>query len=159
MKEKNWLNKILFTILIFLSSIIIFSTILFFAGKTNHNQSKKKSSVVVARGQAEVEKEFSSFNELGRIRTIPAKSDGSQTLIITAWFSYTKNDVEFHEELARKSKEIKNTIIKYVSSHTKEELQTMGEKKVKEELKYLINNLLVLNKIQEIYFSEYIFLG
>lgn len=159
MKEKKLLNIILFSLLIFLTFIIIFSTILFFTGKTDFRNKQNSHAVVVARGQAELEKEFSSFKQLGRIRISLATDTSAQTLIITPWFSYTKDDSEFYEELSRKTKEIKNTIIKYLSSHTKEELQSMGEEKIKEELKYLINNLLVLNKIQQVYFSEYIFLG
>ncbi len=159
MKEKKLLNIILFSLLIFLTFIIIFSTILFFTGKTDFRNKKNSHAVVVARGQAELEKEFSSFKQLGRIRISLATDGSAQTLIISPWFSYTKDDSEFHEELSRKTKEIKNTIIKYLSSRTKEELQSMGEEKIKEELKYLINNLLVLNKIQQVYFSEYIFLG
>ena len=49
-------------------------------------------------------------------------------------------------------------MIKYFDSHTAEELKTLGEERVKDELTALINAELVLDKITALYFSDYVFL-
>ena len=46
----------------------------------------------------------------------------------------------------------------YFARHTQKEILSLGEKKVKEELLFKINEQLVMGKISALYFDDYIFL-
>ena len=70
-----------------------------------------------------------------------------------------KNGYEqFFEELSKKSAIIKSIIVQYFSLYTEEELQSLSETEIKTELTMQINQHLILGQIENIYFSEYIFL-
>ena len=77
---------------------------------------------------------------------------------MTPWFSYQKGDEQFFEELSKKSSIIKSIIVQYFSLYTEEELQSLSETEIKTEITAQINQHLILGQIENIYFSEYIFL-
>lgn len=108
-----------------------------------------------------------AYTGVGAVRSITARQtaeveggegDEGVPVIVTAWFSYPKDDRAFFEELATKSTTIKKTIETYFAEHTKSELTLMGEEAIKKELQDRINSLLTLGQIGTLYFSEYIFL-
>lgn len=159
--EKITINQVLTGIAIFLAFMIVLSTILGLAKKNSKNlKIAKNPSIVIAQGQDTLSAEYYSFKNFERMRIVPkeTKNANPTTLIITPCFAYTKDDKDFNEELSRKSSIIKSSIVNYFSSKTVQELNALGEENVKEQLKKQINENLVLNKIQGIYFSEYIFL-
>ena len=90
------------------------------------------------------------------ITTVAVKKRPPQKTIVTAQ-GYSE-DTEFYEELSRKNPEIKNIIIDYFKAYTKNQLIAMGEITIKNDLLQKINEQLVLNKIQNIYFSEFTYL-
>ena len=49
-------------------------------------------------------------------------------------------------------------LLDYFAGHTQKEILSLGEKKVKEELLFKINEQLVMGKISALYFDDYIFL-
>ena len=61
------------------------------------------------------------------------------------------------EELYRKEKQFVSIIQEYYASRTKNQLRSIGEEKIKSDLKKSINENLVLGKINDIYFDEYLF--
>ncbi|MBR1912505.1 MAG: hypothetical protein IJ828_09150 [Treponema sp.] len=102
----------------------------------------------------------SAFNELGQIRTITKSPDDEHTgtlLVVTPWFSYDASNTILQEELSQKSQQEKAIIINYFGQNTKSELLAKGEDSVKDEIKALLNEQLILGKIQNIFFKEYIF--
>ena len=148
------LNKVLITILIFLG-LIICSTTLAVVTKG------KSPSQVRAMPQSPLQEKSLSYKELGRMRatTLPEKNaKNGINLVINPLLSYTMDDQDFYEELARKNSKIKAIFINYFSTKTRSELKNKGEKGIKEDLLSEINEILVLNKIQDIYFSDLIFL-
>ena len=50
-------------------------------------------------------------------------------------------------------------MIRYFALHTYAELKALGEERVKAELTAAVNEKLVLDKIDSLYFSEYALLG
>ena len=164
MKINLSLNKILFSIIIFLALIFALSTIVVFAtkraepGKNLRNADPTPQSVVK---NAPKTSKLASYTGIERIRAVTESEEkfpNGVSVVITPWFSYTEGDTEFFEELSRKSSQIKSIIVLYFSRHTYSDLKKTGEKRIKAELLKEINEKLVLNKIKEIYFSEYIFL-
>lgn len=102
----------------------------------------------------------SAFTEMGQIRIItkaPSESESGTMLIVSPWFSYPEGDTVFFEELSQKHLQLKAIIAEYFSTHTKNQLFTIGEPTIKNELKDQINEMLVLGQIRDIYFDQYIF--
>ena len=64
----------------------------------------------------------------------------------------------FFEELARKKNVIINCISTYFLERTKLDLLSTSEEKIKADLLQIINGQLVLGKIQNVYFTDYLFL-
>lgn len=148
------LNKVLIGIIIFLAFMIISGSIIV-------KSRPEQKTIVVARGANTIsDKKQSDFRKLGTIRALTkadAKTQGV-TLVIKPILSYDSGDQDFFEELSRKNQSIKEIFTDYFNSKTKEELNSLGEKNIKNELKDRINQNMSLNKIQEIYFEDYIFL-
>lgn len=104
----------------------------------------------------------SSFTQIGQLRiyTKPDSDEKRSVVILSPWISYTKSDGDtaFFEELASKSQKIRSIFLNYFSQRTKEELLKTPEDKIKYELKVYVNEILVLGKIEEIFFNDYQFL-
>ena len=162
--QKITLNQVLTVIACFIAFVIILSTILGLAKKSAEKkniQIAQNPSIVVAQGQEALDGKYYSFKNMERMRIIPAADKGQNpnlTIIVSPYFSYQKDDKEFFEELSRKNPVIKSIIINYFSSKTEKQLKQLNEDKIKADLKDLINQNLVLNQIENVYFSEYIFL-
>lgn len=158
--EKLSLNKILTIILVFIAALFIVSTILVFAEKKTSFQKRTQANNFEGAFNSSSEN-LSSFTGIARIRCSTKSEENHPNgvpLVITPYFSYQKDDVEFFEELSRKTPEIRKIIEEYFSSRTYTELKNTDEDKIKSDLLEKINENLFLNKIRQIYFSEYIFL-
>lgn len=101
-----------------------------------------------------------TFTSLGQIRTAskPDKNGKKTVIVVNAYLEYADNDADFYEELDKNTLKIRNLVSQYFSSFTLEELNSKGEDKINAELLKTINSVLVLQKIQKIYFVDYLFL-
>lgn len=101
-----------------------------------------------------------AFNEIGQIRVFTREDSNQQksVLVLIPWFEYDGTDGSFYEELDRKHLSLKALLTNYFQAHTRDELLSLGEEKIKEELKMQVNDTLVLGKISGIYFNDYLFL-
>ena len=157
------LNKILLIIIYFLAVMIVTSTITIFAmrgAKPKKFPRKPDPNPSRIEKSSSGNEKLSSFTGIKRIRAVTApdeKHTDGVSLIVTPWFSYTAGDTEFFEELSRKSPELRSVIVVYFHGHAYPELKKIGERKIKDQLLEEINSKLVLNRINEIYFSEYVF--
>lgn len=153
------LNKILTAIAIFLVTFIIaVSAIALFkknlvpgAGLRKIDPSPKESGLFQKK----------SFDLVGQLR-ISTKTEDTERksiLLLNPWLEFDSDDTALYEELDRKLPAIKSIFLKYFQSHTKNELLAKDETQIKNELKAQINETLVLGKISEIYFKDYIFLS
>lgn len=152
--ENITLNKILVAVAVFLFLMILSTTIAV----------KAKSPalpVVKAQPQKPLKDNLYSYKNLGRLRAVTApekdKKSGT-TVVLTPLISYTKDDKEFFEELSRKNAMIKSIFVNYFSARTVSQLKSKSDQQIKTELLSGLNEILVLNKIQDIYFEELIFL-
>lgn len=99
------------------------------------------------------------YNLIGKmwIQLKEEKGKKKSTLIVSPWLEY-KEDRTFYEEMDRKHSEIKSIISDFFSERTMEELQTMNEEAMKNELSGRINEILIMGKIDRILFNDFQFL-
>ena len=156
-----------------LSIIVIILLITIFAGTVFALLKNKKSfqKQLISQGKAvslmapKNDNQFSYFN-LGSLRVLTKPENDSlqetqnmgTVLLVTPWLSYPSDDTIFFEEISRKKTVIAGIIQDYFSDYSKLELLTQTEVKIEENLIKEINNHLSLGKIQQIYFTDYIFL-
>ena len=160
-KKINSINKILSIILLALFALLLFMPITAFISvktKSKKNLQNSKSSFEVSESKDDTLKVFAG---LGRIRC-SLKPEGDTDVrcpvVISPWFNYDKNDIQFYEELSKKAPLFKSLISSYFTNGTKTHFQEIGEEQVKKEILSILNEHLVLGKIDELFFSEYIFL-
>lgn len=158
-----------------LSIIVIILLITIFAGTVfallKNKKSFQKQKQLISQGKAvslmapKNDNQFSYFN-LGSLRVLTKSENDSlqetqnmgTVLLVTPWISYPSDDTIFFEEISRKKTVIAGIIQDYFSDYSKMELLTQTEVKIEENLIKEINNHLSLGKIQQIYFTDYIFL-
>ena len=158
-----------------LSIIVIILLITIFAGTVfallKNKKSFQKQKQLISQGKAislmapKNDNQFSYFN-LGSLRVLTKPENNSlqetqnmgTVLLVTPWISYPSDDTIFFEEISRKKTVIAGIIQDYFSDYSKLELLTQTEVKIEENLIKEINNHLSLGKIQQIYFTDYIFL-
>lgn len=158
-----------------LSIIVIILLITIFAGTVfallKNKKSFQKQKQLISQGKAvslmapKNDNQFSYFN-LGSLRVLTKSENDSlqetqnmgTVLLVTPWISYPSDDTIFFEEISRKKTVISGIIQDYFSDYSKLELLTQTEVKIEENLIKEINNHLSLGKIQQIYFTDYIFL-
>lgn len=158
-----------------LSIIVIILLITIFAGTIfallKNKKSFQKQKQLISQGKAvslmapKNDNQFSYFN-LGSLRVLTKPENDflqetqnmETVLLVTPWISYPSDDTIFFEEISRKKTVIAGIIQDYFSDYSKLELLTQTEVKIEENLIKEINNHLSLGKIQQIYFTDYIFL-
>ena len=92
------------------------------------------------------------FDGIGRVRA--ATTDGAVAIVHVA-FPYNAQDRQFREELAARRLDLKATVKDYLSSRTAAELHPSAENTVKAALRDTMNGMLVLGRIEELYFAEF----
>lgn len=111
--------------------------------------------------QIKTDEPLASFKEFGSLRTVTrpeADSAKGSVLIISPWFSIPASDTEFREELFQKKKLLSAIITGFFSEYSKNQLLSLGEKTVKEQLTERLNTQLIMGKITTIYFDDYMFI-
>ena len=96
------------------------------------------------------------YLSLGQIRG--ATQEGDVLVVVSPWFSYPPDDSAFYEELSKKKLTLQGITRDFFSHRTKQELLGQNEDRVKQELCQKMNEELVLGKITQIYFEDYLFL-
>lgn len=161
--KKVKLDYILYAIIIGLLIVLIIGTITGLANKRN-----SEPEVLLQQGKAvnlskPANTDIVSYYEIGKIRIVtpseePENEKEGCVLVVNPWLSYAEGDTVFYEEIARKRGVIKGICTTYFSERSKNHLLSITEKKVEQELIELINAQLSLGKIQDLYFTDYIFL-
>ena len=163
-------NTVLYSIIIALVIVLIIGTI---TGLVKKNESPS-DEVLLQQGKAinlsaPANTDFVAYYEIGSIRIVTTKNSNNEVnsqndlentcvLVVNPWLSYAEGDTVFYEEIARKRGVIKGICTTYFSERSKNHLLSITEKKVEQELLELINAQLSLGKVQDVYFTDYIFL-
>lgn len=126
----------------------------------NHYRKADPDPQQVIRKSNRTDEKVSAYSQIGQLRLCTKAPEGDvagTVLVLEPWFSYPQDDTEFYEELSQKDRQIKSIISEYFTTRTQKELLDDGEQSIKDELKELINQQLVLGKIKNLYFKEYMY--
>lgn len=162
------LDKFLSILIILLLITILMGT---FITIYKNKKSIKKQKQLISQGKAvslmapKNDNQYSYFN-LGSLRVLTKPENDSlqetqnmgTVLLVTPWISYPSDDTIFFEEISRKKTVIAGIIQDYFSNHSKQELLSQTEVTIEENLLLEINNHLSLGTINQIYFTDFIFL-
>lgn len=151
-KKKITVNKILSYCILVIILVIVFGTFIYFVGnlfKDENSSEKKDEQPILLNADS-----FEIYKKIGRIRT---STKDEIPIVISVYFPFPKEDREFYEEISVKNQSLKAVISSYFLNYTKEELEKKGEISIKRDILSLLNEKLVLNKIPELYFEEYLF--
>ena len=161
--DKVKLDYILYAIIIGLLIVLIIGTITGLANRRN-----SEPEVLLQQGKAvnlskPANTDIVSYYEIGNIRIVtpseePENEQEGCVLVVNPWLSYAEGDTVFYEEIARKRGVIKGICTTYFSERSKDHLLSITETKVEQELMELINAQLSLGKVQDLYFTDYIFM-
>lgn len=164
------LNKILLGVIAALVLIIIVGLIvgLSLKGKKSPTTENYNS---ISNVKPPVNTADVAYYELGTLRITPetnnkeisnteevSEQKENVVMVVSPWLAYVPGDTEFYEELARKERELKSYFISYFSLRTKDQINALTEDNVIKELVQQINSKLSLGKINNIYFTDYIFI-
>lgn len=156
MRKKKTVNQILSYCILAIVLLIIFGTFVvfvvnLFSFSNQKNEARTISSneeIVLAVDSQEI------YRKIGRIRS--ATKDGIP-IVISVYFPFPKDDIDFYEELSIKNESLKSEIVRYFTNYSYDELKIKNENSIKREVINQLNEKLVLNKIETIYFEEFIF--
>ncbi len=95
------------------------------------------------------------YTGIGRIRAA-TKGPAPATVIVSIAFPFDRRDVAFNEELASKTKALRELAQAFFSSRSAAELKETDETALKEELRARLNGMLLLGKIEALYFNDYL---
>lgn len=157
MKKKLTFNKILLSLMIMILIGIVAVSAVFLCTKN----AVPGAGLRKIESESLLQKNNAAFDLIGLLR-ITTKIDKDQirhVLVVNPWLEYDESDTQLYEELDRKLVAVKAVFSAYFSSKTKDELVSMTEEQIKNEILSQINSNLVLGKISKIYFKDYIFLN
>lgn len=153
MRKKKTVNQILSYCILAIILLIIFGTFVvfvvnLFSFSNQKNEISSNEEIVLAVDSQEI------YRKIGRIRS--ATKDGIP-IVISVYFPFPKDDIDFYEELSVKNESLKSEIVRYFTNYSYDELKIKNENSIKREVINQLNEKLVLNKIETIYFEEFIF--
>jgi flagellar basal body-associated protein FliL len=97
------------------------------------------------------------FSDIGVLRASTADKNGA-VIIVQPYFPYPSDDIAFREELVKKTRTIRSFMLDWFSTRTVAEIKSLGETEVKQALLDGVNGLLVLGKLDTVWFSEFMVL-
>jgi flagellar basal body-associated protein FliL len=177
MPLRLWVEKILYIIALAVFAVVASGTILAFAsgrakpgvglrraepipdGIWRQDSAQENASPGENAGAAG---KAYAYTALGQIRVEvkpdPRQTDAQAVVVVSPWFLYPSDDSTFYEELSVKNRKLKAIVLDYFSQRTLDELLRKGEIDVKNDIVSLVNEELIMGKIPELFFDEYIFL-
>ncbi len=155
------MKKIEQILLLIVSSVVIFiifaTAIAFASGVAKPGNSLRKedpSPTIITKKSDDT---TSVYSQLGLLRCSTA-DDPAIPIVVSPYFPYPSSDTAFFEEIFKKNQKLRLIVTSYFESYTQKELLDAGEELIKTSLLERINDELVLGKVDELYFAEYIFL-
>lgn len=150
------LFKLLRTIIVLLIAVIIIGTVAAFV---------KKVRVTALEGLIDRDtataytppKEYALYGDLGQLRAVTVDNP-PVTVIVKPFLEYKASDTAFQEELVAKKDSLKKAVLDWFSLESAYRLSSELPQNIKQALIDQINQKLVLGKIHNIYFEEFIIL-
>ena len=155
MKDLSLIPRILTIILVALALVIIWGTVY---GILSHTRSMTAppQPVPVEDGKAHNATKFPAhhFTGIGRVRISTADPQPALVMLYLT-FVYNPEDKSFSEELAAKIQAFRTIITDYIGSFSANDLKNEDEEHIKSELLKRFNAILLLGRIESLYFSDF----
>lgn len=152
------LFKLLRSIIIILIAAIVIGTVVAFVKKTRDRTSGRRQDGETEAGGAYIPpKEYALYGDLGQLRAVTADNP-PVTVVVKPFLEYKASDTAFQEELVAKKEEVKKSILDWFSFKSAYQLSSELPQDIKQALMERINKQLVLGKIHNIYFEEFVIL-
>lgn len=165
-------NKILLIVIGAIIGLILIGTVIGLIskkarpGKNYRNVDPSPKEIENLNKHLDSDQQIAAFTgiETLRILTLPEEnekngdSNNGSSLVITPWFTYPEDNQEFFEELSKKRSLISGIITSYFSTKTKNQLLMISEDEIKAQILDEINSQMTLGQVQQIYFTDFLFL-
>lgn len=145
------LQRILQGIIVFLIIVIIGGTLI------GIQKNRAKSQKTTDSQPALPKKEEALYGDIGQLR-ISTIDTPPATIVLTPFLEYKAADTAFQEELVNKKEILKYSILEWFSIQSAYRLKSEPHETMKRELIKVINAQLLLGKIQNIYFEDFVIL-
>lgn len=151
------LFKLLRAVIIILIAVIVLGTAVAYVKKTRNTTAAKQNEPIEENGAYIPPKEYALYGDLGQLRAVTADNP-PVTVILKPFLEYKASDTVFQEELVSKKDGIKKAVLDWFSLESAYRLSSELPQDIKRMLMERINNQLILGKIHNIYFEEFIIL-
>ncbi|MGI5089065.1 flagellar basal body-associated FliL family protein [Treponema sp. OMZ 805] len=151
------LFKLLRIVIIMLIAAIVIGTVVAFVKKTKDRASVRQEEEAEAGTAYIPPKEYALYGDLGQLRAVTADNPPI-TVVIKPFLEYKASDTAFQEELVTKKEALKKSILDWFSLESAYRLSSELPQDIKQTLMERINKQLVLGKIHNIYFEEFVIL-
>jgi len=102
-------------------------------------------------------KEYALYGDLGQLRAVTADNP-PVTVVLTPFLEYKASDTAFQEELVAKKDRLKKAILDWFSLESAYRLSSEPPQDIKQALMERIDAQLVLGRLHNIYFEEFVIL-
>lgn len=102
-------------------------------------------------------KEYALYGDLGQLRATTVDTPPI-TVVLKPFLEYKASDTALQEELVAKKEAIKHAVLEWFSLESAYRLSTQPPQQIKKVLMEAVNKQLVLGKIRNIYFEEFVIL-
>lgn len=157
MKRQRKIEPIVFLLLVIALGLfvtIVAGTLFALASPKRRALPSHSGRSLLGSGAGQGEFNKSLYGDLGLLRASTADIE-RYVIVISPWIPYPEDNIPFREELVSKKRAIRTLILRWFSERTLAEITEQGEEGVKAALIREINALLVLDKIEALWFSEY----
>jgi len=151
------LFKLLRSIIIILIATIVIGTVIAFVKKTKEQVSGQQEKEPLAGSAYIPPKEYALYGDLGQLRAVTADNPPI-TVILKPFLEYKASDTVFQEELVAKKETLKKNILDWFSLESAYRLSSELPQDIKKALMERINTQLILGKVHNIYFEEFVIL-
>lgn len=151
------LYRLLWIIITALSATIVIGTVVAFIKNGQEPAGVEQDKGVESATSYLPPKEYALYGDLGRIRAVTADNPPI-TVVLKPFLEYKASDTAFQEELVAKKELLKKSVLDWFALESAYRLSSELPQNVKQSLIQRLNGLLILGKIHNIYFEEFVIL-
>ena len=148
------LYRILYGIITLLIFIIIIGSIIGFSRK---NSETPAVSIPKTHHTYTPQKEYALYGDFGQLRASTVDKPAI-TIVLTPFLEYSAHDTALQEELVTKKDILKKTMLEWFSIQSAYRLSSEAPDYIKMGLIQAINEKLLLGKIRNVYFEDFVIL-
>ncbi|HSV56953.1 MAG TPA: flagellar basal body-associated FliL family protein [Magnetospirillaceae bacterium] len=145
--------RLLMWIGIALGAVIFVVTVVIVTVNIINRQGRPMTQVLVGEIYQRATPQFEYFTTLGEIRTRTIDNEPS-SVVVTINLGFDRGDRDTPAMLTARIHQMRDLLRRYFSSATAQDLDPRNEKRIKEEIREKLNNLLARPSIREVLFER-----